>query len=421
MIAPGDVLLGRYRITRYIGSGASANVYVAVDLQLDREVATKVLRPEVAVRPGFLERFAREGRVLARLQHGNAVTVHDFGEHDGQPVLIMELLSGPTLHDLIAETAAAFAPARVLALGGGLADVLTAAHAIGLIHRDIKPGNIIVEPVAGGAERPVLLDFGLAFLVDDGPLGRHSASGALTGTPHYMSPEQARGVDVGRPSDVYSLGCVLYEMACGLPPFDAESQVEVLTQHLYVAAPPVRGRLAALDAPLALDQLLAEMLAKSAAMRPTASEVRQRLLEMAAGEERRGQVVDLGREARMVAAPAVAAVEAAGPLEVTVAFDGPAPSHGFVTALAANGIKVVGDAAATFSALLAPDASPERVRALGARGAPVIAAAHRGDLDRILALLKAGASEVAELPLEPADVSAKIARTVRRAARRGAS
>ncbi|MGN6255512.1 MAG: protein kinase domain-containing protein [Solirubrobacterales bacterium] len=218
----GDFSIGTevagYRIEAPIARGGMGVVYEATHLGLDRPVALKVIARELVDRPGFRERFLRESRLAARLDHPAVVPVYDSREVDGELIVAMRLVRGGDLRRLI-DREGPLPPERALDLLGQIAEALDAAHAAGIVHRDVKPHNILVE-----GDRAYLSDFGLAKAVDDSS----AASGAsVVGTAQYMSPEQWRGDSIGPAADVYSLGCVLYEALTGIAPFQrAESDTE---------------------------------------------------------------------------------------------------------------------------------------------------------------------------------------------------
>ncbi|MCZ7685596.1 MAG: serine/threonine protein kinase [Sandaracinaceae bacterium] len=273
-LAPGTILATRYRVERVIGRGGMGVVYRALQLPMERPVALKVLRPELTGDPRARARFEREARAASALAHPAAVVIHDFGEHEGMAYLAMELVEGRGLRALVDE---GVSTERAIELSHQLADVLAAAHRAGLVHRDLKPENVIVreegqEPIAR------VLDFGLAFLDERGPGGRMTREGVVVGTPEYLSPEQARGEEVGPPTDVYALGCVLHELLTGRPPFSG-TEMDVLTKQLFAPPPPLSraGALDPRDVPALLDELRRAMLDKRPAARPTAEEVRDRL------------------------------------------------------------------------------------------------------------------------------------------------
>ena len=225
------VLGGRYRLLEVLGTGGMATVYRAGDEVLDREVAVKVLSPQYATDPGFLARFEREARHVARLSHPRIVTVFDSGIDGEMPYIVMELAAGRTLRELLDE--AGPRPAgEAVSIAAAVCEALEAAHAAGLVHRDIKPANIVLS---GGQVK--VLDFGIAWAPD-----RATRTQAVMGTAAYLSPEQASGARAGPQSDLYSLGCVLFEMLTGAPPFVGDSPVGIAYRHVHEDPGPPSAR-----------------------------------------------------------------------------------------------------------------------------------------------------------------------------------
>ncbi|HEX8967218.1 MAG TPA: protein kinase [Chloroflexota bacterium] len=252
---PERLLSGRYRLVREIARGGMAAVWQAHDVLLDRMVAVKLLHPQFADDPEFLERFGREARAAARLSHPNIVPIYDVGE-DAQtrtPFIVMELVEGGNLKDRIRREAP-LPDADVRSIGAALAATLDYAHQKGLVHRDVKPQNVLL----GEDGRPRLTDFGIAQAMAATGLTR---TGAVMGSVHYIAPELVRGRQATPQSDVYSLGVVLYEMATGRVPFQAETDLAVALAH--VEQTPAAPR--ALNAHLApdLERTILRALARS--------------------------------------------------------------------------------------------------------------------------------------------------------------
>ena len=225
----GSLIEDRYLVTGTLGVGAMGLVYEAVHVVLERSVALKVLRPELAAEQQATKRFFREARAAGSLGGPHVAAVHDVGQlPDGRPYLVMERLSGRNLGEVI-RRAAPMSPARVAALLRGPADVLSEAHARGIIHRDVKPENLILVRDLGGYERLVLVDFGLAAFCEPGPTQeRLTRAGVVLGTPDYMAPELIEEDPVTSACDVYSLACVAFEMLTGFPPFRLADPIELL-------------------------------------------------------------------------------------------------------------------------------------------------------------------------------------------------
>jgi DNA-binding transcriptional LysR family regulator/tRNA A-37 threonylcarbamoyl transferase component Bud32 len=266
--------VGDYVITERLGAGGTGLVYAAIQPQIGKAVAIKVLRPEVARDPQQDQRLITEASLLARLRHRGIVDIFTLGKlEDGRHFLVMELLHGESLLDLIRRRGRL--PAReALELFDEMLSALDAAHQAGLVHRDLKPNNVFVATDSSGSSFLKLLDFGLA-KESPTPMGvtPQTQGQMFVGTPGYVAPEQARAGPVGPFTDLYSAGVVLFEMLTGQLPFRATTPIEVVMQHLE-ASPPVPSSLAP-GIPPALDGLVGRLLAKDPAARPTsASEAR---------------------------------------------------------------------------------------------------------------------------------------------------
>ncbi|HZM83557.1 MAG TPA: serine/threonine-protein kinase [Candidatus Limnocylindrales bacterium] len=262
------VLLGRYRLDEVVDSGATATVWRAMDRQLVRPVAVKILdRPGLKADTDEQQRFLAEARTLAGLSHPNIVTVFDNGTEEGVAFLVMELVEGRSVKSRLAD--GVFPIAEAAAIMAQVCDALAAAHAAGIVHRDIKPGNIVVTP--GGTAK--VCDFGIARLQDTSP---RTAPDVALGTSSYMAPEHVVGQTVDGRADLYAVGCVLFEMLTGTPPFVGEFAFSVAYQHIHDQPPTVSSRRA--DVPVELDSLVGRLLAKDPRQRPaTAAQVRAEL------------------------------------------------------------------------------------------------------------------------------------------------
>jgi eukaryotic-like serine/threonine-protein kinase len=240
----GTVLSGRYKLEAKLGSGGMSTVYLARDTTLDRQVAVKVLHREMSEQEDQLQRFRQEARAVAKLSHPNVVAVIDAGEDGGHPYIVFEYVEGETLKQRI-NRIGALDPQEALAYAIEVARGLTVAHNRNMVHRDIKPQNVLID--AEG--RAKLTDFGISRQLEQDGM---TATGRVLGTTDYVAPEQAMGHPVDQRSDVYSLGVVLYEMLVGQVPFHAESQVGVAMKHVNEELPDVQQRRPELSAAAAM-------------------------------------------------------------------------------------------------------------------------------------------------------------------------
>ena len=255
----GLKLSGRYALQARLGSGGMGEVWRGVDEQLDRSVAVKMLREHLAD-PELAGRFRREARIAARLQHPGITVVHDIGSDNGQLFIVMELLHGRDLAAILAGAPVGLPVDVAVSLTIQAAEALRAAHAGGVIHRDLKPANLFV---LDGWQLKIC-DFGIAWAIDSAT--HHTATGQTIGTPAYMSPEQCQGQQVDQRSDLYSLGCVLYELLTGRPPFTQGQSLAIMLQHVNAA--PAAPRTIRPDVSPELDHLVLDLLAKDPTRRP---------------------------------------------------------------------------------------------------------------------------------------------------------
>jgi eukaryotic-like serine/threonine-protein kinase len=240
----GTVLSGRYKLEAKLGSGGMSTVYLARDTTLDRQVAVKVMHREMSEQADQLQRFRQEARAVAKLSHPNVVAVIDAGEDGGHPYIVFEYVEGETLKQRINRVGALDAQ-EALAYAIEVARGLTVAHARNMVHRDIKPQNVLIDSEG----RAKLTDFGISRQLEQDGM---TATGRVLGTTDYVAPEQAMGHPVDQRSDIYSLGVVLYEMLVGQVPFAADSQVGVAMKHVNEELPDVQQRRPELSAAAAM-------------------------------------------------------------------------------------------------------------------------------------------------------------------------
>ena len=270
----GREIAGRYRIQSKLGEGGMGAVFKAEQISLKRTVAVKLLRPEVASSQLLLRRFNAEAEAVAKLSHPNTVNIYDFGQDsDGTLFIAMEFIEGQSLRHMI-HREAPFALRRALSIGLQVASSLSDAHAHSIIHRDLKPDNVMIQQ--RGRERDIVrvLDFGIAKLRDENRQSQlaMTQAGDMLGTPQYMAPEQIRAETIDGRTDVYALGCLLYEMITARLPYEAPTIMSLLSKHLLEVTVPPSQRRPDLPIPPAIDQLILSAMAKDPKVRPSTME-----------------------------------------------------------------------------------------------------------------------------------------------------
>ena len=332
----GHVIDGRYRLDSKLGSGGMGAVYRATRVSIGDAVAVKVLHEGRVTDPQAAERFRREAQTAARLKHPNAVGVYDFGvSPDGMMYLVMELVEGESLREAV-ERHGALPLAVVADVAAQVCSALDEAHRLGIIHRDIKPDNIVLQESRAGL-RVKVLDFGIAKL-HDAAQSKLTQTGGVIGTPHYMSPEQCMGEDLDQRSDVYSLGVVLYEMLRGTVPFDSPTTSAVIVQQVTQAPPPLYAVAGGGITP-AVERVVMRALEKRREARPqTAAELARELSDAVHGTAGLGQTTvpinpsgaatsPITRQTPWVPTTAVAPRSPSGGLHPAPAGSGTAPAE----------------------------------------------------------------------------------------------
>lgn len=264
----GLVLDGQFKLESQLGSGSMARVYRARHLAIERDVAVKVLRRELLNQSELVERFKREARIAARLEHPNVIVVHAVGElpvlsdeAGGEPYVTLELLIGPSLAELLSEFGGVLPLPRALHIVLAVCDAIGEGHARGIVHRDVKPENIMVVRRGGDPDFVKVLDFGLAKTLD-GVEEFRTRAGSVLGTPRYVSPEGAEGRAVSAAADCYSIATLLYRCLAGRTPFDGDSAVGILVQQSSAEPPELRSIEAARNVPAAIARVIMANLSK---------------------------------------------------------------------------------------------------------------------------------------------------------------
>lgn len=262
-LVPGAVVANRYEIVEEVGRGGMSNIYKAKQLQLDRCVALKMLHTYLLTDTSHLKRFAREARTVSQLAHPNIVAVHDFGiTNHGQPFLIMDYLERGSLSDHISKCGP-LKPDQAIAWLAPVCNGFAHAHSKGILHRDIKPSNLMLDVDATGKTTVKIVDFGIAKLaaVDEKEAQKLTKTGEVIGSPYYMSPEQCIGAELDPRSDIYSMGCVLYEALAGQPPYRGANSLETIYKQSHEGPPRIKG------IPNVLENVVLKALAKDPAQR----------------------------------------------------------------------------------------------------------------------------------------------------------
>ena len=442
LTAPGDPaarlgtrLGGRYRLDAILGQGGFGTVYRATHLAIDEPVAVKFLREELAMHHELRARLRREAKALARLRHPNIVGVLDYDEHEGAPYIVMELVRGVTLESQLHHEGRTLPLPRVAAIFDALLHGLEAAHAAGIVHRDMKPENVLLLADEGLK----ILDFGIALMAEPGTDVRLTATGVIQGTPLYMSPEQCRGRDVGPRADIYSVGVMLFVALTGEPPFTGDSPTDLMVKHMFLDPPALHERGAHPELSPALEALVRRTLAKLPDARPDATTLRHDLAAAFAGRDpvtrehheqaTRRQVAHLSRSERgLPPAPHSAAGTELMPDDECVAlWDLPAArGEALAAALSIHGLRPTRHAQPPGATL-----DGRRVRAIvlderdavtrtrllrsdPATARTPILVVDLGDVARTPELIRAGASDVGLAQIGDEALCAKLRRMIRR-------
>jgi len=402
-------------------------VYEGTHLHLKRKVALKILHAHLVKKDNAMERFRREAIVLAKLDNPHAVRIYDFGIHQGMPYIAMEFINGIELTDVLAVQGFLSLP-RIVNMTEQILDVLSSAHKLGIIHRDLKPANIMLcnteENKTESREDFVrVVDFGIAFLRDeDEP--RVTQQGHVHGTAAYMSPEQCRGVDLDARSDLYSLGCVVYELISGQPPFVSDGSIETLSAHLYREPMSLRQAFPEREVPVAMEAFVMRALAK------------QRSARFSSADEMRKELIRAYKESGLkTARPPRTPVP--GPVSECWLSDADAPPVALLelnmdaasrdtllTTLGASAVKSVriqqGDNLIGYGLVMVLAQDGRQGLAVCKKllatpqAPPIVLCGPEDDLELMTTSIGVGIHDYIPLPLDPTDVARKVARILRR-------
>jgi serine/threonine-protein kinase len=434
----GRRLGDRYELQRLIGEGGFGGVFVGRDSVVDRQVAIKVRRPQVSLQEGGVRRFFREAKVLGKLRHPNAVQVLDFCRDDSLAFIVMELCDGRPLGQVLAASFP-LAPERIVDICVQILHVLDEAHALGIVHRDLKPANVIIESRRARPDFVKVVDFGLAALKEP-DANSMTTEGFVAGTPEYMSPEQSRGQPVDGRSDIYAMGCMIYEMLCGAPPFHGATPIDTVMAHMFHEPMPPSMRVSAGAVPPALEMAAMWCLAKLPDERPSsADELRVELVRaarqgFAVDESRRGSASDgsgkhLGRRS-IGSGPASRAsfTPDQGVTSVAVLTRHPDELQALVESLRGIGNRVVVvdrvelaaaegiDVVVMSIAELEADAS---LRAVLAGGPPLLLCGADDDIAALARAIEIGAQDFVPLPINPVALKRSLTRALKARKRGG--
>ena len=363
--------IGQYRVTGLIGRGGMGAVYAAQHTLLGRSAAIKVLLPELSQKQDIVTRFFNEARAASAIRHPGIIEIYDFGwAPTGAAYIVMEHLEGETLGQRASRVRLRW-PA-VLAIARQIAGALAAAHAKGIIHRDLKPDNVFLvpDPEVPGGERIKLLDFGIAKLADPSS-SNMTSTGTLMGTPTYMAPEQCRGVAIDHRVDLYALGCVIYELCCGRPPFVGEGTGDVLAAHIHLPVPPMAAHNP--EIPPAVERLVQHLLAKVLADRVPSAEALIREIDAVTAD--RSAVTTSGRRVvPMRTSPSVTTLSGSAAMSIPVPHSGPRRWPIAALAISLAAITIVTVTLVTRRHDDAPVIAPQQVEPAAPPAAPAVPA-----------------------------------------------